>query len=83
MAIFVIGAFAIGGNFSAFPIGLASLYALVFHGALGCSLALYFFYWVQLSMLQVLPILAVLGVVMFFSGNRLFRALVVKEAGEE
>ncbi|XP_045524133.1 dolichyl-diphosphooligosaccharide--protein glycosyltransferase subunit 2 isoform X2 [Pieris brassicae] len=62
----------IGINFGNLPFTPA---ALVFHLALGGSLALYGLFWLQLSMFATLRYLAPLAVVTFLSGHSLLRRL--------
>ncbi|XP_075992072.1 oligosaccharide transferase delta subunit [Anticarsia gemmatalis] len=67
----------LGVNFGNFPFTPS---ALVFHLALGGSLVLYGFLWLQLSMFETLGYMLPLAVFTFLSGHRLLRRLAQDKA---
>ncbi len=63
---------SIGFNFSKFQFSLSGL---VFHVTLGAIFALFYCYWIKLTMFVTLRYLAVLGVIAYISGNKLLQSL--------
>lgn len=61
--------------FPNFPSGAASLYALVFHGAIAALLVLYWLFWTTLNLATTLPLALGLGVVIAGSGYLALSAL--------
>lgn len=58
-----------------------ALAALIFQGSIWGMMALYFVYWVQLSIFQVFAGVSVLLVVALFSGHRALRMLNARQGG--
>jgi len=73
--ILVILWFVLGVNISNFPFSLS---ALGFHAGLGSIFALYFYFWLQLNMFEVIRYLFFLGVGTFISGNYLLSSIAKK-----
>ncbi|KAI7837704.1 hypothetical protein COHA_008497 [Chlorella ohadii] len=63
LAAYVVAALRIGANLKGFPTGASFLPAAAFHAGLAAICALYLLFWLQLNLMQTLPILAILGVV--------------------
>lgn len=63
---------AIGFNFSKFQFSLAGI---VFHVTLAAIFALFYCYWIKLTMFTTLRYLTILGVVAYISGNKLLKSL--------
>jgi len=79
-AILVIGWPLVGANIWNFPTGAAFIPAVAFQATLGAILALYFFYWVGLNMMQTLSYLGVLSVPFLFFGSKTLNHLATAAA---
>lgn len=57
-------------NLKGFPVGLGSIWAILFHGSIGAILVLYVVFWLSLNMLQTIPPLLCLSLFCTIVGHR-------------
>lgn len=76
MALVVVLWMNIGFNFAKFEVSLS---AIVFHISLASIFGLYYCYWTQINMFVTIRYLGILGLVAFFTGNKLLKSLATEK----